>query len=57
MNLEGQKISTSRNWAIWVHEYLDDMPGKEDVLRYVMLKNMPEQRDSEFTLEKLSGFE
>ena len=49
MNLEGQKISTSRNWAIWVHEYLDDMPGKEDVLRYVMLKNMPEQRDSEFT--------
>lgn len=49
MNLEGQKISTSRNWAIWVHEYLDDLPGKEDELRYVMIKNMPEQRDSEFT--------
>lgn len=49
LNLEGQKISTSRNWAVWVHEYLDDMPGKEDVLRYVMIRNMPEQRDSEFT--------
>lgn len=49
MNLEGQKISTSRNWAVWVHEYLEDLPGKEDVLRYVMIRNMPEQRDSEFT--------
>ena len=49
MNLEGDKISTSRNWAIWVHEYLEDMPGREDELRYAMIKNMPEQKDSEFT--------
>jgi len=49
MNLEGDKISTSRNWAIWVHEYLEDMPGKEDELRYALIKNMPEQKDSEFT--------
>lgn len=49
MNLEGNKISTSRNWAVWVHEYLEDFPGKEDVLRYVLIRNMPEQRDSEFT--------
>ena len=49
MNLEGDKISTSRNWAIWVHEYLEDMPDKQDELRYAMIKNMPEQKDSEFT--------
>ncbi len=49
MNLEGRKISTSRNWAVWVHEYLEDFVGKEDVLRYYMIKNMPENRDSEFT--------
>ena len=49
VNLEGDKISTSRNWAIWVNEYLEEMPGKEDELRYHMIKNMPEQRDSEFT--------
>lgn len=49
MNLEGNKISTSKNWAVWVHEYLEEFPGKEDVLRYVMIKNMPEQKDSEFT--------
>jgi methionyl-tRNA synthetase len=49
MNLEGKKISTSRNWAVWVHEYLEDFAGKQDVLRYYMIKNMPEQRDSEFT--------
>lgn len=49
MNLEGDKISTSRNWAVWVHEYLDDLPGKEDELRYSMIKTMPEQKDSEFT--------
>ncbi|MFZ1749352.1 MAG: methionine--tRNA ligase [Saprospiraceae bacterium] len=49
MNLEGQKISTSRNWAVWVHEYLEEFDGKEDELRYVMIKNMPEQKDSEFT--------
>lgn len=49
MNLEGKKISTSRNWAVWVHEYLDDIPNKQDELRYTMIKNMPEQKDSEFT--------
>ena len=49
MNLENEKISTSRNWAVWVHEYVEDFPGQEDVLRYYLTKNMPEQRDSEFT--------
>ncbi|MBK8518082.1 MAG: methionine--tRNA ligase [Saprospiraceae bacterium] len=49
MNLEGRKISTSRNWAVWVHEYLDEIPGRQDELRYTMIKNMPEQKDSEFT--------
>ncbi len=49
MNLEGDKISTSRNWAIWVHEYLEDLPGKQDELRYCLIKNMPELKDSEFT--------
>ena len=49
VNLEGDKISTSRNWAVWVNEYVDELPGKEDELRYHMIKNMPEQRDSEFT--------
>ena len=49
MNLEGNKISTSRNWAVWVHEYLEELPGKEDELRYYLIKNMPEQKDSEFT--------
>jgi len=49
MNLEGDKISTSRNWAVWVHEYLEEFAGREDELRYCMIKNMPEQKDSEFT--------
>lgn len=49
VNLEGDKISTSKNWAIWVNEYLKDLPGKEDELRYHMIKTMPEQKDSEFT--------
>jgi methionyl-tRNA synthetase len=49
MNLEGRKISTSKNWAVWVHEYLAEFRGQEDALRYNMVKNMPEQRDSEFT--------
>jgi methionyl-tRNA synthetase len=49
LNLEGDKISTSRNWAVWVHEYLQDMPNKQDELRYTMFKNMPELKDSEFT--------
>jgi len=49
MNLEGRKISTSKNWAVWVHEYLEDLPGREDALRYCMIKYMPELKDSEFT--------
>ncbi|AQG79742.1 methionine--tRNA ligase [Spirosoma montaniterrae] len=49
MNLEGDKISTSRNWAVWLHEYLDEMPDKQDVLRYVLAANAPETKDSEFT--------
>lgn len=49
LNLEGSKLSTSRNWAVWVHEYCAEFKGQEDVLRYNLIKNMPEQRDSEFT--------
>lgn len=49
MNLEGDKISTSRNWAVWLHEYLEEMPDKQDVLRYVLTANAPETKDSEFT--------
>ncbi len=49
LNLEGDKISTSRNWAIWLHEYLDEFPGKEDVLRYVLCANAPETKDNDFT--------
>ena len=49
LNLEGDKISTSRNWAVWLHEYLDDFPGKEDVLRYVLCANAPEAKDNDFT--------
>ena len=49
MNLEGDKISTSRNWAVWLHEYLQDFPGKQDEMRYVLCSIMPEQKDSEFT--------
>ncbi len=48
MNLEGDKVSTSRNWAVWILDYLKEMPGKEDQLRYYLIKTMPEQRDSEF---------
>ncbi len=49
LNLEGDKISTSRNWAVWLNEYLEDMPGKEDVLRYVLCANAPETKDNDFT--------
>ena len=49
LNLEGDKISTSRNWAIWLHEYLRDFPGKQDVLRYVLTANAPETKDNDFT--------
>lgn len=49
MNLEGQKISTSRNWAVWLHEYLVDFPDKQDVLRYTLCANAPETKDNDFT--------
>ena len=49
LNLEGDKISTSKNWAVWLHEYLDDFPGKQDVLRYVLTANAPETKDNDFT--------
>jgi len=49
LNLEGDKISTSRNWAVWLHEYLVDMPDKQDVLRYVLTANAPETKDNDFT--------
>lgn len=49
LNLEGDKISTSRNWAVWLHEYLEDFPNKQDVLRYVLCANAPETKDSDFT--------
>ncbi len=49
LNLEDDKISTSRNWAVWLHEYLVDFPGKQDVLRYVLTANAPESKDNNFT--------
>jgi methionyl-tRNA synthetase len=49
LNLEGDKISTSRNWAVWLHEYLQDFPGQADVLRYVLCANAPETKDNDFT--------
>ncbi len=49
LNLEGDKISTSRGWAVWLHEYLEEFPGKEDVLRYVLCANAPESKDNDFT--------
>ena len=49
LNLEGDKISTSRNWAVWLHEYLKDFPGKQDVLRYVLTATAPETKDNDFT--------
>ena len=49
LNIEGDKVSTSRNWAVWVNEYLEDFPGQQDVLRYVLCANMPENKDNDFT--------
>jgi methionyl-tRNA synthetase len=51
LNLEGNKISTSRNWAVWLHEYLQDFPDKQDVLRYALTANAPETKDNDFTLK------
>jgi methionyl-tRNA synthetase len=49
LNIEGEKVSTSRNWAVWVHEYIKDFPGCEDMLRYVLCSNAPETKDNDFT--------
>jgi methionyl-tRNA synthetase len=49
LNIEGEKVSTSRNWAVWVHEYLKDFPDQQDVLRYVLCSNAPETKDNDFT--------
>lgn len=49
LNLEGNKLSTSKNWAVWLHEYLTDFPGKQDVLRYALTSNAPETKDNDFT--------
>ncbi|MFA8451586.1 MAG: methionine--tRNA ligase [Bacteroidales bacterium] len=49
LNLEGDKISTSRNWAVWLHEYLEEFPNKQDILRYVLTANAPESKDNDFT--------
>ena len=49
LNLEDDKISTSKNWAVWLHEYLRDFEGKQDVLRYVLTANAPETKDNNFT--------
>ncbi|UGU18360.1 methionine--tRNA ligase [Sinomicrobium kalidii] len=49
LNLEGNKLSTSKNWAVWLHEYLEDFPGKQDVLRYTLTANAPETKDNDFT--------
>jgi methionyl-tRNA synthetase len=55
LNLENDKISTSRNWAVWLHEYLEDFPGKQDVLRYVLCANAPENKDNDFTWKDLQN--
>lgn len=55
LNLEGEKISTSRNWAVWLHEYLEEFPGKQDVLRYVLTANAPETKDNDFTWKDFQG--
>ena len=49
LNLEGEKLSTSKNWAVWLHEYLEDFPGKQDALRYTLCATMPEAKDNDFT--------
>ncbi len=55
LNLEGDKISTSRNWAVWLHEYLDDFPGKQDVLRYSLCASAPETKDNDFTWKEFQA--
>ena len=55
LNLEGQKISTSKNWAVWLHEYLEEFPNQQDVLRYVLTANAPETKDNDFTWEEFQA--
>ena len=55
LNLEGQKISTSKNWAVWLHEYLEEFPNQQDVLRYVLSANAPETKDNDFTWEEFQA--
>jgi|BioPla2DNA2_1021312.scaffolds.fasta_scaffold00062_45 methionyl-tRNA synthetase len=55
MNLEGDKISTSNNWAVWLHEYLEEFPGKQDVLRYALTANAPETKDNDFTWKEFQA--
>lgn len=55
LNLEGDKISTSRNWAVWLHAYLEEFPGKQDVLRYALTANAPETKDNDFTWKDFQG--
>ncbi len=55
LNLEGHKISTSKNWAVWLHEYLEDFPGKQDILRYVLTANAPETKDNDFTWKEFQA--
>ena len=55
LNLEGQKISTSKNWAVWLHEYLEEFPEKQDVLRYVLTANAPETKDNDFTWDEFQA--
>ena len=55
LNLEGDKISTSRNWAVWLHEYLEDFPGKQDVLRYSLCASAPETKDNDFTWKEFQS--
>ena len=55
LNLEGQKISTSKNWAVWLHEYLEAFPQQQDVLRYVLIANAPETKDNDFTWEEFQA--
>jgi methionyl-tRNA synthetase len=55
LNLESDKISTSRNWAVWLHEYLEDFPGKQDVLRYSLCASMPETKDNDFTWKEFQA--
>ena len=55
LNLEGEKISTSKNWAVWLHDYLEEFPNQQDVLRYVLTSNAPETKDNDFTWEEFQS--